>query len=224
MKNYIICFIALFISVNLTAQELIEKSIANFSTVKVYDLINLKMIKSDVNKITVSGKNRKDVEVVNKNGKLKIRMNLEESYDGNDTVVVLYYKSVDVIDANEGAKVIVSDPIEQYEIDLKTQEGAEITAKLKTTYANFRAVTGGVINVSGTSTNQDISIYTGGVFNGEEFVTKNTDVSVNVAGEAYINATEYVEVRVKAGGDVFIYGNPKQVDESRVLGGRIKRM
>lgn len=224
MKNYIICFIALFISVNLTAQELIEKSIADFSTVKVYDLINLKMIKSDVNKITVSGKNRKDVEVVNKNGKLKIRMNLEESYDGNDTVVVLYYKSVDVIDANEGAKVIVSDPIEQYEIDLKTQEGAEITAKLKTTYANFRAVTGGVINVSGTSTNQDISIYTGGVFNGEEFVTKNTDVSVNVAGEAYINATEYVEVRVKAGGDVFIYGNPKQVDESRVLGGRIKRM
>ena len=224
MKNYIICFIALFISVNLTAQELIEKSIANFSTVKVYDLINLKMIKSDVNKITVSGKNRKDVEVVNKNGKLKIRMNLEESYDGNDTVVVLYYTSVDVIDANEGAKVIVSDPIEQYEIDLKTQEGAEITAKLKTTYANFRAVTGGVINVSGTSTNQDISIYTGGVFNGEEFVTKNTDVSVNVAGEAYINATEYVEVRVKAGGDVFIYGNPKQVDESRVLGGRIKRM
>lgn len=224
MKNYIICFIALFISVNLTAQELIEKSIADFSTVKVYDLINLKMIKSDVNKITVSGKNRKDVEVVNKNGKLKIRMNLEESYDGNDTVVVLYYTSVDVIDANEGAKVIVSDPIEQYEIDLKTQEGAEITAKLKTTYANFRAVTGGVINVSGTSTNQDISIYTGGVFNGEEFVTKNTDVSVNVAGEAYINATEYVEVRVKAGGDVFIYGNPKQVDESRVLGGRIKRM
>ena len=212
MKNYIICFIALFISVNLTAQELIEKSIADFSTVKVYDLINLKMIKSDVNKITVSGKNRKDVEVVNKNGKLKIRMNLEESYDGNDTVVVLYYKSVDVIDANEGAKVIVSDPVEQYEIDLKT------------TYANFRAVTGGVINVSGTSTNQDISIYTGGVFNGEEFVTKNTDVSVNVAGEAYINATEYVEVRVKAGGDVFIYGNPKQVDESRVLGGRIKRM
>ena len=224
MKNYIICFIALFISVNLTAQELIEKSIADFSTVKVYDLINLKMIKSDVNKITVSGKNRKVVEVVNKNGKLKIRMNLEESYDGNDTVVVLYYTSVDVIDANEGAKVIVSDPIEQYEIDLKTQEGAEITAKLKTTYANFRAVTGGVINVSGTSTNQDISIYTGGVFNGEEFVTKNTDVSVNVAGEAYINATEYVEVRVKAGGDVFIYGNPKQVDESRVLGGRIKRM
>ena len=36
--------------------------------------------------------------------------------------------------------------------------------------------------------------------------------------------SEYVDVRIKAGGDVFIYGKPKQVDESRVLGGRIKRM
>lgn len=221
-KNIII--IVLVLAFQLQAQETLEKTIGEFSTVKVYDLINLKMIKSDENKVIVSGKNRRDVEVVNKNGKLKIRMNLEESYDGNDTVIILHYTSVDVIDANEGAKVTIEKPIEQYEIDLKTQEGAEITAKLKTTYANFRAVTGGVLNVSGSSKNQDISIYTGGAFNGEDFITEQTEVSINAAGEAYINATEYVDVRIKAGGDVFIYGNPKQVDESRVLGGRIKRM
>ena len=151
-------------------------------------------------------------------------MDLKESYDGNDTVVILYYTSVDIIDANEGAKVTIADPIEQYEIDLKTQEGAEITAVLKTTYANFRAVTGGTINVTGSSKNQDISIYTGGVFNGEKFITQRTEVSVSAAGEAYVNATEHAEIRIKAGGDVFIYGNPKEVDESRVLGGRIKRM
>ncbi len=212
-----VCFIS-------NGQETVEKTVGEFTTLKVYDLINLKMIKSKENKVVVSGKNRKDVEVLNKNGKLKIRMNLEEQYDGNDTVVILYYTAVDVIDANEGAKVTVKDPIDQFEIDLKTQEGAEITVVLKTTYANFRAVTGGVVNVTGTSKNQDISIYTGGVFNGEDFVTEQTEVSLNAAGEAYINATEYVDVRIKAGGDVFIYGKPKKVDESRVLGGRIKRM
>ncbi len=212
-----VCFIS-------NGQETVEKTVGEFTTLKVYDLINLKMIKSKENKVVVSGKNRKDVEVLNKNGKLKIRMNIEEQYDGNDTVVILYYTAVDVIDANEGAKVTVKDPIEQFEIDLKTQEGAEITVVLKTSYANFRAVTGGVVNVTGTSKNQDISIYTGGVFNGEDFVTEQTEVSLNAAGEAYINATEYVDVRIKAGGDVFIYGKPKKVDESRVLGGRIKRM
>ena len=151
-------------------------------------------------------------------------MNLEESYDGNDTVVILYYTSVDVIDANEGAKVTVQDTIEQFEIDLKTQEGAEITAEVKTNYTNIRAVTGGIINVMGSSKNQDISIYTGGVLNAKEFITEQTEVSINAGGEAYINATEFVDVRIKAGGNVFIYGKPKEVNESRVLGGTIKRM
>jgi hypothetical protein len=151
-------------------------------------------------------------------------MNLEESYDGNDTVVELYFISVDVIDANEGAFVSVKDVIKQYEIDLKVQEGASITVKLNTTYANMRAVTGGEINVSGSSINQDITIYTGGVFNGEEFITENTEVSINAAGEAYVNATELIDIRIKAGGDVFIYGNPKEIKEKTLLGGRIKRM
>lgn len=223
MKNFILILLIVFSSIANT-QETIEKTVGEFSTVKVYDLINLKMIKSDENKVVISGKNKKDVEILNKNDKLKIRMKLEESYDGNDTVVVLHYTSVDVIDANEGAKVEVKNVIEQYEIDLKTQEGAEITAELKTSYANMRAVTGGIINASGLSKNQDISIYTGGIFNGETFITEQTEVSINAGGEAYVHATEYVDVRIKAGGDVFIYGDPNQVDQNRVLGGRIKRM
>jgi hypothetical protein len=209
---------------NLQAQDTVEKEIGEFSTVKVYDLINLKMIKSNENKVVISGKNKKDVEVVNKNGKLKIRMTLEESYDGEDTVVVLYYTTVDVIDANEGAKVEVKDLIKQYEIDLKTQEGAEITAEVNTTYANFRAVTGGIINVTGNSKNQEVTIFTGGIVNGKEFVTERSEVSINAAGEAYIHATEFAKVKVKAGGDVYIYGNPKEIDETSVLGGSIKRM
>lgn len=223
MKQLIfILFIVLGFSAN--AQDAIEKTIGEFTTVKVFDLIHVKMIESDENKVIISGKNRKDVEVVNNNGKLKIRMNLEESYDGNDTVVQLYFTSVDVIDANEGAKITMKETLKQYEVDLRTQEGAEITINLETTYANMRAVTGGVINVSGSSKNQDISIYTGGVFNGEDFITEYTEVSINAAGEAYVNATDTVDVRIKAGGDVFIYGEPKQIKENTLLGGRIKRM
>lgn len=222
--KYIILILAFTLGISSNAQESIEKQIGEFSTVKVFDLINLKMMASDENKVGISGKNRNDVEVVNNNGTLKIRMNLRESYDGNDTVVILYYTSVDEIDANEGAKVTVKEPIKQYELDLRVQEGAEITAALETTYANLRAVTGGIINVTGNSKNQDISIYTGGNLNGEDFVTEQTEISINAGGEAYVHATAYANVRIKAGGNVYIYGKPKQVDESTILGGKIKRM
>lgn len=223
MKKFTL-ILAFIISLPVLAQDTIEKSLGEFSTVKVYDLINLNMIQSNENKVVISGRNKNDVEVLNKNGKLKIRMNIEEIYDGNDTVVSLYYTSVEEIDANEGSKVAVKETIEQFEIELRAQEGAEITTDLKTKYATVRAVTGGIINVSGSSKNQDLSIYTGGIVNGKEFITEKTEVSINAAGEAFINASEFVDVRIRAGGDVYIYGNPKRIDESRVFGGRIKRM
>ncbi|NNE32328.1 MAG: DUF2807 domain-containing protein [Winogradskyella sp.] len=220
----LIFLLSMLLSSVLYAQNSREHTVGEFSTVKVYDLINLTMIKSNENKVSITGSNRNDVVITNKNGTLKIRMNLEESFDGNNTRVILYYTSVDVIDANEGANVIVNDSLDQYEIDLKVQEGAEITATIKSTYANFRAVTGGIINVNGNSKNQDIAIYTGGIFNGKTFVTERSEVSVNAAGEAHINATELVEASVKVGGNIYIYGNPNTINESRVLGGTIKRM
>ena len=31
-------------------------------------------------------------------------------------------------------------------------------------------------------------------------------------------------IRIKAGGNVYVYGKPKQINESKVLGGKVKRM
>ncbi|WP_179021442.1 head GIN domain-containing protein [Winogradskyella forsetii] len=222
--KYFILLIALILGFNSNAQESIEKKLGEFDTVKVFDLIHVKMVASDENKVIISGENTKNVEVVNNNGTLKIRMSLKEIFDGNHTTVTLYYVNVDVIDANEGANITVNETIKQYEIDLSVQEGGEITADLETTYANFKAVTGGSIHVTGSSKNQDISIYTGGVFNGRDFITEKAEVSINAAGEAKVNATETVIAKVKAGGTIYIYGNPEQIDESTILGGKIKRM
>ncbi|MBT8245416.1 MAG: DUF2807 domain-containing protein [Winogradskyella sp.] len=223
MKN-LITIIALVITTTLSAQSPIVKEVGEFTEVKVFDLINVKMIKSDKNQVVIEGANRRNVQVLNKNGTLKIRMELEESYDGNDIEILLYYTSVDVIDANEGAKIKIDGTIDQFDIKFKAQEGGKITADVKSTYTNVRAVTGGIINLTGTSKNLDISIYTVGKFDGEEFKTENTEVSINAAGEARVNASEFVEVRVRAGGDVYIYGDPKEIDEKTVLGGRVKRM
>jgi hypothetical protein len=220
----LLTILVLAITTSIFAQSPIVKQIGEFTEVKVFDLINVTMIKSDKNEVVIDGSNRRNVQVINKNGKLKIRMEFEESYDGNDTSVLLYFTSVDIIDANEGAEIIVKETLDQFDIKFKAQEGGQITADVKANYTDVRAVTGGIINLSGTSKNQDISIYTGGTYEGEELVTKSTEVSINAAGEAKVNATEFVEVRVRAGGDVYIYGNPKEIDEKTVLGGRVKRM
>lgn len=216
--------VVLFITTMVFAQQPVEKTIGEFTELKVYDLIEVEMIKSNENKVIISGKNNQDVLINNKNGKLKIKMNLERIFNGEDTKVVLYYTNVDVIDANEGAKVHSKDVIKQFELDLKTQEGAMIDVSCNVTYLNIKAVTGGVIDVSGTSQKQDISLLTGGVYNGENNSTENTKISINAAGQAYVKASEVVDVKIRAGGDVYIYGNPETVNENKVFGGRVKRM
>jgi len=217
-------FFVLFITTTCFAQNPIEKTIGEFSELKVYDLIEVELIKGDIDKIVITGKNAAAVLVNNKNGTLKIKMKLEEAFDGNKTKVKLYYTNLDVIDANEGAYIHSEDIIKQFEVDLNAQEGGKISVKLDTKYVNIRAVTGADIIASGLAIHQDISIYTGGDYDGETLITEFTDVSIRLAGTANVNATKKVTAKVRAGGDIFIYGNPDRIDESRVLGGRVKRM
>lgn len=216
--------LVLFITTICLAQNPIEKTIGEFNELKVYDLIEVELIESDKDKISITGKNASDVLINNKNGTLKIKMKLEEAFDGNKTKVKLYYTNLDVIDANEGAYIHSEDVIKQFEIDLNAQEGAKINVNLDVKYVNVRSVTGANIKASGLAKHQDISIYTGGDYDGKLLKTENTEVSIRAAGEAYVNATKKVIAKVRAGGDIFIYGNPEQVDESRILGGKIKKV
>ncbi|HEX9825096.1 MAG TPA: head GIN domain-containing protein [Flavobacteriaceae bacterium] len=219
-----ITLVLLCISGLLNAQGKIEKSLGEFHELKVYDLIEVNLVKSNENKINISGENTEDVVVVNKNGVLKIRMNLKESFDGNKTLVTLYYKNIDVIDANEGAYIFSDDPFKQFDLELKAQEGGLIKLKLETSFLDVKSTTGGNIEAKGTAKKQKVSLNTGGIYQGEHVNTEQTEVSIVAAGEAYVKASKLVDVKIRVGGDVYIYGNPEKVNESKALGGRIKRM
>ncbi len=206
------------------AQNPIEKSIGDFTELKVYDLIEVELVNAKENKVVITGNNSEDVLINNKNGTLKIKMNIEKIFDGNKTKVVLYYKALDVIDVNEGSKAYSKETIKQYDIDLRAQEGGSIDVPVNVKYMTVKAVTGGKIKSTGKCESQNVSLLTGGVYSGEALETEKTEVTINAAGEAHVNATKVVDVKIRAGGDVYIYGNPETVNESKVLGGRISRV
>jgi hypothetical protein len=206
------------------AQESIEKKIGEFNEIKVYDLIEVNLINAEIDKVVISGKNTDDVVVVNKNGKLKIRMNLEETFDGDETTVDVYYTNIDVIDANEGAIISSKSKIKQFEIDLKAQEGGKISVDLEVNYTNVKSVSGGQIKAMGTSKSQAVSISTGGAYMAKDLVTESTNIVIKAAGEAHINATDVADVKVRAGGSVYVYGGTNTIKEDKVFGGKIKRM
>ena len=206
------------------SQNKIQKNLGDFKQLKVYDLIEVELIKANQNKMLITGNNSDNVVINNKNGTLKIKLRLEEAYKGKGTKVTLYYKNLDIIDANEGAYIYSKDKITQYSIDLKTQEGAKIETSLNVKYLNIKATSGGVITASGIAQHQEATVFTGGIYKVKLLDTKVTNVSINAAGEAYITVKNKVTAKVRVGGNIYIYGNPVEVDQNKIIGGQIKIM
>jgi len=208
----------------LTAQNPRERGVGDFTEIKVFDLIEVNLIKSDSNKVEITGDDIDDVEVINKNGKLKIRMKLDKIFNGERTFVAVYYTKLNIIDGNEGAFISSNELITQDYIELRAQEGARLKIGLDVDKVDIRAVTGGVIETRGKAISQDITLNTGGIYEGRSFETKNTTVNIKAAGEADVFASKLVDAKVLAGGDVFIYGNPDHIKEKTTFGGQVKRM
>jgi hypothetical protein len=212
----------LFITVTTFAQGPKEKQVGDFTTVKVFDLIHISLVNSDENKVIISGENVDDVEIVNKNGILKVRMKIDQIFNGTETFVAVHYTNLKVIDGNEGARIVGNELIEQEKIELKTQEGAVIKVGLNVDKVNIKAVSGGIVETNGRANSQSILINTGGIYDGKNFETKNTEVKIRTGGEAEVNSSNTVDAKVTAGGDIYIYGNPSSINKKTTLGGRIK--
>ena len=219
----ILCFLLV---VGLYAQEgTIIKSLKSFSEVKVFDGLSVKLIKSNENKAIITGANTNKVAVVNNGGVLKLRMEIDKIFSGYRTFVELYHsEELTVLDTNEDARLYSEDVFEQDILELKAQEGGELEVNCQVEQLLIKAVTGGEVSAKGFSKNQDVIINTGGTYDGKEFKTEFTTISVNAGGRGTIYATEYVKATVKAGGQVDVYGDPIKMDEKKVFGGKIKRM
>lgn len=222
--KFLSTLLLVLLTTSVFSQHIITKDVGDFNELKVYDLIVVTLIQSNENKVVIKGENTEDVNIVNKNGTLKVKMETEKYFRGEDTYVEVFFKNIDVIDANEGSYIVGNEMISQNTIELRAQEGGKIKVGLELNHTKIKAVTGGIIEASGVSKSQEIILNSGGIFEGRNLKTEDTKIGVTAAGEADVNATNKVDVKVTAGGDVYIYGNPKTVTEKTFAGGRIKRM
>ncbi len=148
-------------------------------------------------------------------------MPLEKKFQGEDTFIEVYYTDLDVIDGNEGARIVCNELVDKTTLELRAQEGAQIHIGMHVDLVKIRAVTGGILQASGIARRQDIVLNTGGIFEGRNLKTWESSVKISAGGAAELHATETVDINVRAGGDVYVYGNPTDVYKRTLAGGRI---
>ncbi len=226
MKNLVWLAVLLFIFQTTIAQD--EKTthdLQPFSELKAFDGLSINLIKASENKAVITGANTKNVAIVNNDGVLKIRMQVTKLFSGYRTFIDVYYTDkLVVIDVNEDARITSKEAIKQDVLELKAQEGGELSINTVVEQLLIKTVTGGVIETFGAADLQDVAINTGGIYKGKELITKFSTINVNAGSKAEIYATNYVKATVKAGGEVLVYGDPEKMDEKTVFGGIITRM
>ncbi|MBF4472782.1 head GIN domain-containing protein [Flavobacterium sp. HJJ] len=201
------------------AQTTIE--LKDFDDVKVFDKLSVTLVASSENKAVITGTSQSKVEIVNKNGLLKIRMPLTKIMSGDEAKVTLYFKRIQSIDANEGSSVTCADIFKQTSITLGTQEGAKINAVLDVEKATIKAYSGGNIKIIGKAVTQSVLINSGGILEAGDLETSQTTVSLSAGGSADVRASSLVDAKIKAGGTIFIYGKPKEIKQETFMGGTI---
>jgi hypothetical protein len=213
--------LVLFVFVVQATFAQVTKDLGDFNTVKVYDRLTVTLIESTENKMFISGNRQAEVEIVNSNGELKIRMPFPKLLSGEDISIKLFFKNIDAIAASEGSYVSSEANFKQTIMDLNAREGAEIKVDLDVEKVNVKAVTGGIIELSGKALNQDVTLMTGGILKSKELQTSQTTINVSAGGNAEIHATALVDAKVRAGGSIYIYGSPKQINKETLFGGSI---
>lgn len=216
--------IALFISSISVGQTTITKNLGDFSTLKVYNGINVELIKSDEHKLVITGEKSEKVKVKNTRNILKISLRFPDLSADDKVEVKLYYNTeIKVIDANEGA-TITSKEIEQPQIEIKAQERAFINIVLKVKHLKVKSSSGGIIKLTGTAKNQDIDLDLYGIYHGYGLqVSDNSSVRAGSGAKAEIFAGETLNAKVSFGGSIFYKGNPEVIKDKKVVGGIIKQ-
>ena len=217
MKHIVIIFS--LVTFTIFGQSKIDRDLGDFSRVAVYDGINLELIKSEENKVEITGKNTNFVVVKNKNGDLKIRLNLERRFSGDKTKVTLSYKTLYNIISHEGSNVFSKDTIKQADLNIKANTGSTVNIIVALNTLNTTSATGSTVNLSGNTEYHDCSTSTGAEINAEKLTTTETYATSTTGGLIEVSAIKELEVNSKLGGVINVHEKTDKIVESISLGG-----
>lgn len=223
--NFILLF---FIGLTVTAQSTVNKNLGDYNILKVYNGIEVELIKSTDQKLEITGEKSEMVKIKNVNNTLKLSLPFsltpaDNAADGKILIKLYYNRAINIIDANESA-TITSKDFYQDKLEVNAQERAFINLTTKTNYLIVRASSGGIVKLSGTAKNQEIDVDLYGIYHGFNLqVAGNSTVKSGTGAKAEVNAGETLNAKVSFGGTIFYKGNPEVVKDKKLIGGIIEK-
>ena len=228
MMKKIIFICALMLSYITFSQTVVTKNLGDYSILKVYNGIEVELVKSEEQKLEITGEKSEMVKIKNVNNTLKLSLPFSlkpenNAADGKVLIKLFYNKNIAIVDANEGA-TITGKGFNQDKLEVNAQERAFINLTSKVKYLIVKTTSGGIVKLTGTTENQQVDVDLYGIYNGFGMqTTGNSTVKAGTGAKAEILAGQTLSATVSFGGSIFYKGNPEVVKDKKVIGGIIQK-
>ena len=211
-----------FFSIAYSQETIVD--LDNFTEAEITKGLTVNFTKGEENRAIITGSSRDKVNLKVKNGVLKVSIDLDHLWNEDNTIVNITYKQLLKVEAKQNANIDLCGKIVQPLFQIRVQEGSDVKAHLDVENLYASVVTGGNLMVIGKATKQDIDVKAAGDFKGENLIGSEVEVSISGGGTASVFSKAYVNAKVRAGGTIYVYGNPEKIDEKTTFGGTIKKI
>ncbi|MBE8721260.1 head GIN domain-containing protein [Sphingobacterium pedocola] len=222
MMYRIVFAAALIVLMIQTGFSQLSRSIGAIRQLDVTDKINVILIPNDKNEVVITGELANQVEVIETNGTLRIKMTSGYLLKGDQAEVTVYTPTLNTIAVRKGAHVQMEHgEIQTDSLVLTANEGAKLNLVVRVDFLESYSTSGSTIDLSGEATKQEANIAFGGTYIAKDLHSDDAYARVNAGGRCEINAKQSVDVQTRAGGVIDIYGNPAERKQRKLAGGKI---
>lgn len=224
MKKIIVGLFFLVVA-SVTAQnEPVVIKLDNIDKLKVYNGLHVNLIKSEEQKVEISGERASEIQVRQKKGTLKISLDLMNTFNHQKVMINLYYNSnIAELDANQGAVIRSKDVFKQTQLSISAQEGAYIKLDLEVDYLKAKGITGGHFQLKGITKSQNVSIVSGSSYEAFYLESDLATMYVSTGSTAKIQVSKALYAKAKLGGTIVFAGRPESVSTAESMGGKITK-
>lgn len=193
------------------AQNREERKLKPFSKVHVFGDLEVRLEKSDSVRLVIESDNISTgaVETKNDGTTLIITMSKGLFKDEKKVKIKLYYSELRELKAEGSAAMAVDNVVTGDKIDLMAYSGGSIAIETNVNMVEAKVAQGSLIDISGKTNTQEVSVNTGGTYAGYDLESKNAYVKSNTKATAKVRVSEIFEGNANTGGWIGYIGKPK---------------
>ena len=216
----------------------------SFDEIKVAQSISAEVVKSDTEKVVITGPSDiiEDVLVDNDNGKLFIHFKPHLNISGRNVAAKIFVKDFSHLEATSSAKIVVKDKFTQDKTDIEVSSSGSISGNLEANNLSIdvsssgsfsgdiwavnlesQVTSSGEITISGKAKNADLQASSSGTLDARNTVAENADVQASSSGSVSLSAANQLNASASSSGEISVYkkGNLNVVSQNESSGGSV---